>query len=74
MRNLLKCIGLYPVEHSDRVPEGKSSHTLLLSGIFRGGIDVLCRIKMALDPVDQTVTINLTVRLIMQIILFFLFF
>lgn len=62
VRNLLKCIGLYPVEHSDRVPEGKSSHTLLLSGIFRGGIDVLCRIKMALDPVDQTVTINLTVR------------
>ncbi|CAK5090891.1 unnamed protein product [Meloidogyne enterolobii] len=62
VKNLLKCIGLLPVEHSERVPEGKSSHTLLLSGIFRGGINVLCRIRMALDPSDQTVTINLAVR------------
>ncbi|KAL7080621.1 hypothetical protein ACQ4LE_000471 [Meloidogyne hapla] len=62
VKNLLKCIGLLPVEHSERVPDGKSSHTLLLSGIFRGGINVLCRIRMVLDPSDQTVTINLTVR------------
>uniref|UniRef100_A0A915LVF9 Coatomer subunit gamma n=1 Tax=Meloidogyne javanica TaxID=6303 RepID=A0A915LVF9_MELJA len=62
VKNLLKCIGLLPVEHSERVPEGKSSHTLLLSGIFRGGINVLCRVRMALDPSDQTVTINLAVR------------
>lgn len=49
-------------EHSDRVPDGRSSHTLLLSGMFRGGIPVLCQIRMALDPVDLTVTINLVVR------------
>lgn len=62
VKNLVKCIGMIPCEHSDRVPDGRSSHTLLLSGMFRGGIPVLCQIRMALDPVDLTVTINLVVR------------
>ncbi|KAI3416381.1 hypothetical protein GPALN_005913 [Globodera pallida] len=59
---LLKCTALYPCEHSDRVPEGKSSHQLLLSGIFRGGIDVLCRVRVVLDQADQTVSMNMIVR------------
>ncbi|KAK0405717.1 hypothetical protein QR680_018154 [Steinernema hermaphroditum] len=60
--NLIKCIGLGACERSDRVPEGKSSHTLLLAGQFRGGIEILSRVRLALDPQDQTVNMNLIVR------------
>ena len=35
VKNLCMYLGLQPCERSDRVPEGKSSHTLLLSGVFR---------------------------------------
>ncbi|KAL3121661.1 hypothetical protein niasHT_006167 [Heterodera trifolii] len=59
---LLKCTALFPCEHSNRVPEGKSSHQLLLCGIFRGGIDVLCRVRLVMDPSDQTVSMNMVVR------------
>jgi len=41
------------------VGEGKSSHTLLLSGLFRGGVEVLVRAKLALS---DGVAMQLTVR------------
>lgn len=53
-------MGLQPCERSDKVPEGKSSHTLCLAGVFRGGHDVLVRAKLALN--DGGVTMQLTVR------------
>ncbi|VDM48689.1 unnamed protein product [Toxocara canis] len=62
VRELMKCLGMGPCERSDRVPEGKSAHTLLLAGVFRGGHDVLAKARLALDPADQTVTLNLVVR------------
>ena len=34
VRNIISFLGLQPCEWSDKVPDGKSSHTLLLSGIF----------------------------------------
>merc|ERR1712110_1113401 len=37
VKNIVMYLGLQPCERSDKVPEGKSSHTLLLSGVFRGG-------------------------------------
>ena len=46
-------------ERSDRVPPGKSSHTLLLAGMYRGGIEVLVRAKLAFK---DGVTMQLTVR------------
>ena len=52
-------IGLQPCERSDRVPEGKSSHTLLLAGVYRGGCDVMVRSRLALK---DGVTMHLTVR------------
>jgi hypothetical protein len=48
-----------PCERSDKVGEGKSSHTLLLSGLFRGGVEVLVRAKLALS---EGVAMQLTVR------------
>lgn len=57
--NIVQFLGLQPADRSERVPEGKSSHTLLLAGIFRGGYDVLVRAKLALA---DGVTMQLTVR------------
>uniref|UniRef100_F1KV00 Coatomer subunit gamma n=1 Tax=Ascaris suum TaxID=6253 RepID=F1KV00_ASCSU len=62
VRELMNCLGMGPCERSDRVPEGKSAHTLLLAGVFRGGHDVLAKARLAIDPADQTVTLNLIVR------------
>jgi len=59
VKNLCMYLGLQPCERSDRVPEGKSSHTLLLSGVFRGGYGVLVRAKLALS---DTVAMQLSVR------------
>ncbi|XP_025106281.1 coatomer subunit gamma-2-like [Pomacea canaliculata] len=60
IKNITQYLGLQPCERSDKVPEGKSSHTLYLSGIFRGGHDALVRAKLALD--SSGVTMQLTVR------------
>ncbi|EFO21327.1 coatomer gamma subunit [Loa loa] len=62
VRELMKCIGLGPCERSDRVPEGKNAHLLLLAGVFRGGHEVLAKARLALDSVDKTVTMNFVVR------------
>ncbi|GFS18406.1 coatomer subunit gamma [Elysia marginata] len=60
IKNIVQYIGLQPCERSDKVPEGKSSHTLYLGGVFRGGHDALVRAKLALD--SSGVTMQLTVR------------
>lgn len=33
VKNIVSFLGLQPAERSDRVPEGKSSHTLFLAGL-----------------------------------------
>ena len=50
---------MQPCERSDKVPDGKSSHTLYLAGVYRGGHDVLVRSKLALN---DGVTMQITVR------------
>lgn len=60
IKNIIQYIGLQPCERSDKVTEGKSSHTLFLAGVFRGGHDALVRAKLALDSTG--VTMQLTVR------------
>jgi len=59
VKNLVAHLGLQACERSDKVPEGKSSHSLLLSGVFRGGSQVLVRAKLALS---EGVAMQLTVR------------
>lgn len=45
---LVEHLGLQPCERSDQMPqEQRSSHQLLLSGVFRGGDEVLARCKLA---------------------------
>ena len=60
-------MGMQPCERSDKVPDGKASHTLYLAGVYRGGHDVLVRSKMALggvtsDPSSTSITMQLTIR------------
>eukprot|EP00095_Tigriopus_kingsejongensis_P010714 maker-scaffold179_size282488-snap-gene-1.26 protein:Tk10714 transcript:maker-scaffold179_size282488-snap-gene-1.26-mRNA-1 annotation:"coatomer subunit gamma-2" len=59
VKTIVQFLGMQPCERSDKVPEGKSSHTLLLAGVFRGGHDILVRAKLALS---EGVTMQLTVR------------
>lgn len=59
VKNIIQFLGLQPADRTDKVPEGKTTHTLLLAGKFRGGIDIYVRAKLALA---DGVTMHLTVR------------
>jgi len=59
VEKITQFMGLQPCERSDRIPEGKSAHTLLLAGVYRGGHEVMVRAKLALK---DGVTMHLTVR------------
>lgn len=60
VKNIIQFMGMQPCERSDKVQEGKSSHSLFLSGVYRGGHDALVRAKLAMT--DSGVTMQLTVR------------
>ncbi|XP_012288711.1 coatomer subunit gamma [Orussus abietinus] len=60
VQSLVGFLGLEAVERSDRVPSGAVRHTLLMSGIFRNGKEVLASARLALS--DNQVTMQLTVR------------
>ncbi|XP_077120555.1 coatomer subunit gamma-2 [Ranitomeya variabilis] len=57
--NIIKFLGMQPCERSDKVPENKNSHVLYLSGVYRGGHDILVRSRLALaDGVTMQVTVR----------------
>ena len=67
VKKIISYMGMQPCERSDKVPEGKASHTLYLAGVYRGGHDVLVRAKMALsgtpsDPSSASIAMQLTIR------------
>lgn len=53
-------MGMQPCERSDKVEGGKSTHTLLLAGVFRGGHDILVKARLAKS--QGGVTMKITVR------------
>ncbi|KAI9584817.1 coatomer subunit gamma isoform X2 [Glossina fuscipes] len=59
VNTIIKFLGLGPANLSEKVPEGAATHTLLCSGTFRGGAEILVRAKLALS---EGVTMQLTVR------------
>lgn len=66
VRELIAHLGMQPCERSDQLgssPE-KAAHTLLLAGLFRGGVSVLARCKLAKSVPPSPVGINfqITVR------------
>ncbi|CAF4275639.1 unnamed protein product [Rotaria sp. Silwood2] len=67
VKKIISYMGMQACERSDKIPEGKASHTLYLAGVYRGGHDVLVRAKMALggttaDPGAQAIAMQLTIR------------
>lgn len=61
VKNIIEFLGLQPAERSDKVPEGKTTHTLLLAGQFRGGHDILVQAKLALaDGINMQLTVKST--------------
>ncbi|XP_028898366.2 coatomer subunit gamma isoform X3 [Zeugodacus cucurbitae] len=59
VNTILKFLGLGAANLSEKVAEGTHTHTLLCSGTFRGGAEILVRSKLALS---DGVTMQLTVR------------
>ncbi|CAF1600286.1 unnamed protein product [Didymodactylos carnosus] len=59
VKKIIQYMGMQPCERSDKVVENRSSHTLYLAGVYRGGHDVLVRAKMALS---ENIAMQLTVR------------
>jgi len=48
--SLISSLNLAPCEKSDKVETGKANHTLLLSGTFIGGLQVLCKAMVVMSP------------------------
>lgn len=59
VKQITSFLGMQPCERSDQIDTNKTSHTLLLAGVFRGGHDVLVRARLAQT---QQVTMKITVR------------
>lgn len=59
MKEIVKFLGMAPCERTDKVPDDKSSHQLLLAGVYAGGHKTLVRARLALS---EGVTMQLTVR------------
>ncbi|KAK2709187.1 hypothetical protein QYM36_012998 [Artemia franciscana] len=53
-------LGLKPCMDSDSVPSGKTTHTVMLSGLFRGGYNVLAIGRMGLS--EEGIAIKLVLR------------
>ncbi|CAO4374276.1 unnamed protein product [Caenorhabditis nigoni] len=62
VKKISEILGLVPCERSDRVPEGKTQHTVYLSGVFRGGYDVLSKATVAIDPSDNSIAMNIIIK------------
>lgn len=60
IKNLITYMGMQVCDRTDRVPEGKTAHTVYLMGIFRGETEVLVRAKLA--ATTEGITMKLSVR------------
>ncbi|KAJ1365953.1 hypothetical protein KIN20_026442 [Parelaphostrongylus tenuis] len=62
VKKVSELLGMAPCERSDRIPEGKTQHSTMLAGVFRGGFEVLARLNVAIDPVDRSINMNIQIR------------
>lgn len=59
VKQIITFLGMQPCERSDKVPEGKVHHVLILSGVYRGGHEILVRSKLVLkDGVQMQLTVR----------------
>ena len=62
VKNIVSVLGLDPCDKSDRVGAKKSKHVLFMSGVFLGGVPVLCRARMKKEEGGKGVDVELTAR------------
>jgi len=56
---IINFLGMMPAERSDKIPEGKVHHVLLLAGIYKDGNQLLARAKLVLkDGVQMQLTVR----------------
>ena len=59
VKQIIQFLGMQPCERSDKIPEGKVHHVLILSGVYRGGHEILVRAKLVLkDGVQMQLTVR----------------
>ncbi|KAJ1499716.1 hypothetical protein HMI56_004240 [Coelomomyces lativittatus] len=54
-QKVIDILGMQPLNQSDVVSKEKTSHTLLLSGMFITGVQVVSRIRMIFDPSEGVI-------------------
>lgn len=54
IQSLTGFLGLEAVERTNKVQSGSTAHNLLLSGVFRGGKEILARARLALSGTQVT--------------------
>ncbi|KAJ3375519.1 coatomer subunit gamma [Allomyces arbusculus] len=59
---IVDLLGMRALEGSNMVPAEKHAHTLVLGGVFLGGVPVLVRVRMVLDAGAQAVAMEVAVR------------
>jgi coatomer protein complex subunit gamma len=62
VQEILKHLSLFPIEGTGEVAPKKTKHILFGSGIWIGGFPVLVRARMRINPNNQNVDLELTVR------------
>lgn len=60
VKSLIKFLGFRPHNRSEKVPEGKTTHAICLSGTYRGNLEALAKCKLALA--EGGITMQLTLR------------
>ena len=58
IQSLTGFLGLEAVERSNKVQSGAAAHILLLSGVFRGGKEILARARLALSGTQVTMQLS----------------
>lgn len=58
IQSLTGFLGLEAVERTNNVQTGAGAHNLLLSGVFRGGKDILARARLALSGTQVTMQLS----------------
>ena len=61
VKQITAFMGMQACERSDKVDPDKSSHSLMLAGVYRGGHDVLVKARLARSA-TQGVNMKITVR------------
>ena len=61
MTEVVSFLGMQPCDGSEKIPDGSRTHTVLVSGLFLGGVQVFAIVNLRVDT-PKAVGMRLTVR------------